>query len=275
MQTQHWHSIQRLNMTQRPGWLVLVIFSLIAASGCTRTAEPVRLPAATRTDTPEPTFTRVPSITPQPSATETIAPEPTATLTVTPTATVSQPGTATQVPELAVAADGFMVWCNPLDYALRYKPGPEVPKPARTMTVVDGQLQVYVPAEFCTLVYRFNLPVTKELKARMYDGNRDPFLTATLNFAEGQPDVGFVGITQPYVVNPPFWSVKYRIELVDPEGQVLHSAQVNFAKPLPERCTFGGWPDPVTLYCPTTDPWEVEPKPGVIYPYPTLTPSPD
>lgn len=275
MRTQSWRSSQQRNMRQLSRRSVFVFIFLIVATGCMRTIEPQQLPVETETPTQQPSYTIAPSITPEPSATETVIPEPSSTFTTVPTATIPSTSTATQVPELAVMPDGFTVWCNPLDYALRYQPGPEIPKQARTMMVVDGQLQVYVPAEFCTLVYRMNLPVSKELKARLYDGNRDPFLVTAVTSVEGQPDVGFVEITHPYVVNPPFWSVNYRIELVDSEDMVLHSAQVNFARPLPERCTFGGWPDPVTMYCPTTDPWEVEPKPGVIYPYPTLTPSPD
>jgi len=263
---------RRLVLKQRHlVWLGAALIMIFAA-GCGAAATPAA-PTAVQIVEEQLSATSVPSLTAtvEPLVTASPTPEPSVTPTLEPTITLTS--TSMPFPALAVAEKGFSLWCNPMDYALRYQPGPEVPGPARTMKDVNGQLEVYVPAEFCTLVYKFNQPAPEGLEIRMYDANAKPFLTAKATIADGQPETVFVAVNHPYVVNPPFWSVIYRIELVAPDGQVLETDSVSFAKPLPEPCTFGGLPDPVTLFCPTTDPWEVEPHPGVHYPYPTLTPS--
>jgi hypothetical protein len=257
-------------------WLLVlqVLVILVMAAGCSPAAAPVVEPAATQVEaTVAPTATQSPSATPQPSATTAPTLEPSPTHTQEPSPTATQ--TATAVPPLAVLPEGFAMWCNPVDSAGAFQPGVEVPKVARVMKDVNGQLEVTIPAEFCTMIYSFNQSVPDGLEMWMFDSRQTPFLKTKLAPTEGHPEIAFAAVTQPFVVNPPFWSVPYRIEIVSPDGKILRSDLVNFAKTLPSPCTFGGWPDPVTLYCPTTDPWEVEPHPGVRYPYPTLTPSSD
>lgn len=247
-----------------PGLLtvLLSLCVLLALAGCSAPATPVY---HTPTPSPEPTNTQPPTETPLPSVT------PTETFTVTPAATAT--ATASPVPPLAVKPDGLTVWCNPLDYAGMYQPGPIVPEVARKLTDVNGQLQVYIPAEFCVLVYAFNQPIPEGVEMRMYDGTGQAFIETDLTVAPDQPEVGFVSVSNAYVVNHNYWELVYDLAVFDPDGQELRKDAVKFGKVLPANCPFGGLPDPVTLQCALSDPWEVEPHPDAHYPYPTWTPA--
>ena len=282
-----------------------VLICGILATACSAPAAPTITDAAVLTDavltaraaatSPAENPPAVASPTAQPSATilptATPSPEPSATPTLAPTATTPPTPpteTATPLPTLAVVEGGFTVWCAPLKYAGAFKPGVEAPQGAESLKEVNGQrflptMQVLIPAEFCTLVYTLNQPPQVDLEVQIFDGNAAPFLKAKLTPVEGSPEKLFVGVNHPYVVNPPFWEVTYRIDLVGPDGAVLTGAvltgvlrsdMVRFAKTLPSQCPYGGLPDPVTLYCAHSDPWEVEPHPGIVYPYPTFTPGP-
>ena len=242
-------------------WVSLLALAL---SGCGAGSTPMAAP--TSTTAPTLAATSAPTETPLPSPTATEAP----TATPEPTATA----TATPIPPLAVLSDGFTVWCNPLDYAGVNQPGPQAPAVARQLSEVDGQEHVYIPADFCTIVYTFNQSMPAGAQFEMFDGSTEPFLKAALTPADGQPQVAFVAVDHPYVVNPPFWEVTYRLAVLAPDGQELRTDSVTFGKVIPSECPFGGLPDPVTLKCALTDPWEVEPHPGVHYPYATWTPGP-
>jgi hypothetical protein len=276
-------SVQRARRAALPyalkQWLVTAsIFAVlsIVMIGCSPNAAQVPGSITTVVDTALPSATIAPSATLEPTATASPSPQPSATLTLVSTETATLTATVTPVPPLALVEAGFSVWCSPLSYTGAFQPGIEVPQPAWVMKAVSGQLEVQIPAEFCTLVYTFNQAAPDGMQVLMFDGNQKPFLKANLDRAEGHPEMLFAAVKQPYVVNPPFWLVDYRIDIQDANGQVLHSDSVRFAKPLPEPCPYGGLPDPVTLYCAATDPWEMEPHPGIKYPYPTFTPgSPD
>lgn len=250
-------------------FLFLTIFIL---SSCTPavveqpTAAPVEPP--TSTATLPATATEAPSPTPSPEPTST--PQPTAT-PVPPTATA----TATAIPPLAVIDHSFNAWCAPLEYAgtkpLSYEP----PTYARTMTYAEELPVASIPGVYCVISFQFNQPVPAGVELHVMD-SASTFIRTPLAAADGHPDVGWAVVNHPYVVNPPLWQITYQLAVVGPDGQELWSNPVEFAKPLPETCLFGGLPNPVTMYCAITDPLEIEPHPDAKYPYDRsrLTPDP-
>jgi hypothetical protein len=251
----------------KPSWLkllfLLVMIGLVSCGPAAAQA-PTVAPTAAATATAEPTATQLPSASP------TLAP----TATQEPTATPVPP-TATSVPPLAVLDDGFNVWCAPLDYAGTKAQGPAEPDYARKMVKTADSLQASIPATYCVAVYHFNQAVPEGMTLNLLEG-KSVFLKQPLVAADGQADVAWTSLSHSYVINPPFWWVDYTLTVLDSAGNQVWSNLVRFQKPLPEPCVYGGLPDPVTLWCTITDPYEVEPHPGIKYPYDRsrLTPNP-
>ncbi len=246
-------------------WSLLIGVSILA--GCGLASQPTEVKEYiffTATATTKPTDTLLPSPTPTLAPTET--PQPTSTT----------PPTATPVPPLGVAEDGFKAWCYPLSYAGYTPQGPEGPADTSQLINKDGNLSIKIPAAFCTLSFRFNQAMPEGAVLTLFDGS-NAFLRLPLKAVDGHADQGWTSVSHTYVVNPPFWEVSYRLSLSGADGKELWTNAVKFGKPLPDECPFGGLPDPITLYCTHTDPWEVEPWPDVTRPYdPTrLTPSGD
>jgi hypothetical protein len=260
-------------ITSVSGWnqkaACLSVFLMVALIlvGCSQSPSPQPTePTAAATATQAP-----PTATLPPAATATQAP------TETPLPTATQPPTATPIPPLAVLSDGFNAWCASQRYAGSQPSGPDAPADARVMTNKNNQLQVQIPAAFCTLVVRFNQAVPDGSTLTFFDG-KNPFLKLPLKPAEGHPEEAWASVTHGYVVNPPYWSVAYHLSVTGPDGKELWANSLTFAKPLPETCIYTNkLPDPVTGYCPITDPLEIEPHPDTVYPYDRsrlLTPHP-
>lgn len=218
---------------------------------------PAAAPAAT--ETPAPTNTVAPTNTTAPTATATLAP----TETQQPTATAT--ASATPVPELALLENGLNVWCAPQDYAAWNLTSPDAPDYARVLTQANNRLQVTIPASYCVIAYQLNQPAPQGMQLYMYSGE-SAFLKTALQPAPDKADQLWVKIDQPFVINPPFWEVTYKLALVDAAGKELTAQDVTFAKALPAPCPYGGLPDPVTLYCIEHDPKEIEPHPDVTFP---------
>jgi len=205
------------------------------------------------------TATPAPTVTPLPS------PTPTWTPTAEPSATPEP--TATAIPPLAVLEDGgFDAWCAPVEYAGVIPDSPEAPSYARKLTLEGDQLQVQIPASSCVVSVRFNQPAPEDAQLIFYDAN-SPFLKLPLQPAGESSDIAWTAVNHQYVLDPPLWDVTYRLAVVSADGTELWTDSVKFAKALPEPCPYGGYPDPVTLWCAVTDPWEIEPWPDVVYPY--------
>lgn len=185
-------------------------------------------------------------------------------------ATVS---TAAAVP----SADGFTGWCVPNH--VYYSPdGLEqagaMPEMSNPVEEVNGQKQVVIEVQNCSFVYTLGDRIPAGIKVKMYDNGGSEFLSADLKPTKDFPNKGFVTITHPYVINPPFWSIIYRIDLVGADGKVLRSDTINFKRGwTPRACYDGSWPDPVTLKCKfmgEAHPWD--PWYGKENPYePTVT----
>lgn len=235
---------------------VCLAFSFFLA-GCSPAAE--ALPTATVQ--PAATLPPPPTATEQPSPTPTL--EPTATLE--PTVTPTLPPTATQVPPLGLLPDGFSAWCAPREYAGVKPAGPDAPEYANKLVISGSSMQVKIPAAYCVLSARFNQPFPTGASLVLYDG-KSPFLKLPMTAADGQVDLGWAAVSHDFVVNPPYWDVTYRVAVVGPNDQELWSNPVKFAKPLPNPCPYGGYPDPVTLFCGISDPLEIEPHPDITWP---------
>jgi len=215
------------------------------ATAVVETAIPVP-PTQTSSPAPAPTVTAAPTLAP------TGLPAPTAAPSRTP------------LPPLAIAEDGFQVWCLPVDAPAASQVSVKVPANARVGAYSDlfEAYQVVIPASSCTLAYTFNQPLTQDVQLEAYYSiGTTPWLKTTLSPVQDNPMVGFVTLTQPYVLDPPFWQVDYQF-VVRVAGQEARSDRVSFYKVV-ERCWEGSLPDPVTLACPAADVREPEPKPGV------------
>jgi hypothetical protein len=249
----------RASMAPARGLACLVaLVAVLGLAGCSG-GQPAAVLSPTETAAAAPTSTPLPSDTPAPSPTDT--PEPSATPTNTP-----QPPTDTPIPPLAVQENGFDAWCAPLDYAGVQPDGPVAPEYARRLTLQNAEYRVPIPAVYCAIAYRLNQAAPAGLELRVLDG-ANPFIQQPLDPAQEQANTAWTTLSHQYVVNPPFWEVTYTLVVLDPGGSELWSSPVTFAKPLPEPCPYGGLPDPITLYCAITDPWEIEPWPDVTYPY--------
>ncbi len=256
-------------VTTLTGWkalAILLVFSLILA-GCSQAAaqppaQPTQAPAkAQAAATVEPTQASTATALPSPTATML----PTATLQPTATATPLPP-TATPVPSLALTSDGFSVWCAPESYAGVLPKSPDAPKDANLLAENNKQLEVKIPAAYCVVTVKFNQAAPQGAKL-FFDDAGNAFLKLPLAAVDGKADTTWATVTHTYVVNPPLWWVTYRLAVVNADGKELWTNSVKFAKPLPKTCIYGGLPDPVTLWCTKTDPYEIEPYPWTVYPY--------
>lgn len=249
-------------------WCALVVIIL---SACSQAVAPTTAPQpATQSgssssvgQTPaEASPTAAPTSTQPPTATV----PPTATPTQVPTATATELPTATPVPALAVLPDGFDVWCAPVSYAGTVPTSADPVADARKLAVTNNQLQVLIPAAYCSVVVRFNQAAPADAQLYFYDSG-SPFIKTALKPVDGHPDEAWATIRHGYVVNPPLWQATYALSVVDGKGQELWKNNIKFYKDMFLKCPYGDTPDPVTLYCAVTDPWEIEPHPDATYPY--------
>lgn len=165
-----------------------------------------------------------------------------------------QPGQATPpAVDASVPFDGFAGWCVPkdvLDSPEGLQQAGAMPEGANPLQVVDGKKEVVIEVQNCSFVYTLDRPVPAGTQLKMFDNSGSPFLTANLTPTTQFPNKGFVTVTHPYVINPPYWTIVYRLDLVGPDGKVLRSDEVNFKRGwTPRVCYDGSWPDPVTLKC--------------------------
>jgi hypothetical protein len=75
-----------------------------------------------------------------------------------------------------------------------------------------------------------------------------------------------------YLVNPPLWRARYRLEILDADGSALFSTPLVYQRKWQaERCWNGNMPNPTTLRCPLQQdlhPWDA----GYGKPLPTVKP---
>jgi hypothetical protein len=196
-------------------------------------------------------------------------------------ASASQTGQPGVTPALAAndnlaGNNGFAGWCTPKNMPASQEGLPQagaMPEGANPVQTVDGKKEVVIEVQNCSFVYTLDRPILPGTQFKMYDNSGSPFLTVELTPTTQFPNKGFVTVTHPYVINPPFWTIPYRLDLVSPDGKVLQSDEVNFKRGwTPRVCYDGSWPNPVTLKCKfmgEAHPWD--PWHGKENPYePTL-----
>lgn len=217
---------------------LLILSGLLAGCGA---------PFAAPTETPLPPL---PSPNP-PTATAvppTATPEPTATSTPT----------ITPIPALAVIPEGLDSWCLPIEFGV-HTDGPNgpdsQPKGARPGAIdkKTGLLRMHIPAITCTFVYVFNQPMPLGTMLSVYDLDRTPFLETPLTPAADNPNRGYVTLSHPFIINPPYWWQDFTFVVTSPDGKEILRTQVEVFKTLPDKCWDGSLPNPVTLFCPIED----------------------
>jgi len=178
----------------------------------------------------------------------TATPEPTL---ISPTADLTAETPA--VPAPAGSDDLFTGWCVPKDVQVsadEVRATGAMPAGSNPLQVVNGEKSVVIEVQNCSFEYTFNTAVPTGAQVKMYDNSSSPFLTLSLTPVTQSPNKGLITITHPYVINPPFWTIPYRLDLVSADGMVLRSDTVNFRRGwTPRTCYDGSWPDPVTLKC--------------------------
>ncbi|MHC1781546.1 MAG: hypothetical protein AB9891_02070 [Anaerolineaceae bacterium] len=176
--------------------------------------------------------------------------------TPVPTATITP--TITPIPALALVPEGMDPWCLPLEFGV-HSDGPDgpdsMPKGARPGAFDKGTgiFNLHIPAITCSIVYTFNQPMPAGTMLSIYDYNKVPFLELPLTAAGSNPNRGYVTLSHPYIINPPFWWLDYTFVVTSPEGKEIHRMPVHVFKTLPDKCWDGSWPNPVTLFCPIED----------------------
>ncbi|KPL79153.1 hypothetical protein ADN00_04695 [Ornatilinea apprima] len=199
-------------------------------------APPAELPTATLAPTSTPT-TIPPTATPLPTDT----PEPTPT------------------PQLALEADGFSAWCLPQD-SLDDPASFAMPEYAQVAQIVDGLPELITEVKSCTFLFQFNQPAPAGLVLEMYDTRETPFLSFELQTNPDEPRQALAYSVNPYVIDPPFWTIDYNFVLRSAGGDTLWESPVRFRRGwTPKLCWGGVWPDPATLDCPwlgEAHPWD-------------------
>jgi hypothetical protein len=233
----------------------LICLAILVLSACSTPASPTAQPTSAPLP-PQETATLPPTSVPTLAVTPT--PAPTEAPTEASTATLEASSTPQQ--NLALAQNGFQIWCMPVDSVLGDMKQVVAPQNARIGAYVSylGKIRVTIPASSCTLAYTFNqpMPADVQLEAHYFYGGQ-PWLTTKLIQAPDNPAVGYVTLTQEYAINPPgVWSVDYQF-VVKQGTNELRKDTVSFSKDV-TRCWEGSLPDPVTLRCPKSDAREPE-----------------
>jgi hypothetical protein len=230
----------------------LTLLAALFLSACA----PAATPAPSLTTKPPspsapPTVTNVPTQTALPIPTATFVPSP--TLEPTPTQTATHPP--------AILQDGFNAWCVPGDSPNLGLITSKMPSDAGRYKQVNNAIQLTVPIGSCTFVYIFNQPVPAAAQLQIYDGLDHLAYSLPLTSPDGQPNVGLVTLVNKLMLDPPYWSITFRLAVFTPTNGQLWTSKVVFKRPTPVACfepNSGIWPDPVTGACPAADPREPE-----------------
>jgi len=230
----------------------LTLLTALLLSACTLAAIPAPSPTAPPPSPTTPsTATSVPTQTALPSPSATFIPSP--TLEPTPTQTATPPP--------AILQDGFDAWCVPGDSPNQGLVTSKMPSDGGHYKQVKDAVQLTVPIGSCTFVYTFNQPVPTAAQLQIYDGLDHLAYTLPLTSLDGQPNIGLVTLDNKLMLDPPYWSITFRLAVFTSANGQLWTSKVVFKRPTPVACfdpNSGIWPDPVTGACPAADPREPE-----------------
>lgn len=166
-------------------------------------------------------------------------------VTATPTQTVTAP-VVEEVGELL--PDGMEIWCLP-DGIPYPKNAAEITKPEEAIDVFyDGETISYEGPSSGCFVFLPDEDSNAAYKVAIYDqSNTGPWYTRSFNESQD----GLIAILKhSYIINPPFWEVNYRIELLDGDSEVVFEAPFQYSRMwAPDKCWNGKMPNPVTMLC--------------------------
>lgn len=216
--------------------LLVGILAACTTTPATEEAAPAtKIPAPSEEATAEPLeeTTQEPTAEPQPTAEPTAIPIPTA------------------LPELKV--EEFNAWCMPEKFGLLSEvSSSSMPENGRAATVEGEVLTLLYPDSICVFSFTFNQPAPENLKLNWLNttGSGAPWLEIPLR-ADPQDNAIAYGTTfHTYVINPPLWSIDYRLQVQAEDGTNLWENTIHLEKDWqPEVCWNGVLPNPVTLLC--------------------------
>ncbi|MEJ5203275.1 MAG: hypothetical protein WHV66_13670 [Anaerolineales bacterium] len=126
----------------------------------------------------------------------------------------------------------------------------------------DGKLILHTERSYCAFFFTFDTELPKGVHLDFYDTRPDPWASLELTPTTSNPAMGYALSNNPYIVNPPYWEITYKLSLKDSNGKELWNRDVTFKRSwTPKPCYGGMWPDAATLKCPALpevhpwDPW--------------------
>ena len=144
--------------------------------------------------------------------------------------------------------DGMDIWCLPGGTVYPKDPA-QITKPDNAVDAFyDGiTLAIEGPASAC-FVFIPDDGVNANNTVAIYDKSNSG-AWYTRQFHESQD--GLIAILKhSYIIDPPYWIVHYRMEMLDENGEVLFEAPLTYSRNwLPEPCWNGKMPNPVTYLC--------------------------
>ena len=164
-------------------------------------------------------------------------------ITATPTPTV----TATEAVSEPFP-DGMEMWCLPEGTPYSRDPS-QIAKPDDAVDAFFDGTTVSIKGPFSAcFVFLPDEGSNADNTVAIYDkSNSGPWYTR--KFYESQD--GLVAIlNHSYIINPPYWTINYRMEILDKNGEVLFEAPLAYSLNwTPDTCWNGKMPNPITYLC--------------------------
>lgn len=223
----------------------------------------ILITSCTPTTPVEPQIVEVTRVVPQTVVvTQIVEVEKIVTATPEPTEVIQE--TPTTAPETTSSGEPvFNAWCtkqttSPKDMA----ENGQMPQDADSAFVEDGKLILHTERNYCAFFFTFNSELPTGAHLDFYDTRPEPWALLELAPVNNHPTTGYALSNNPYIVNPPYWEISYRLSLKDSGGKELWNHDVYFKRSwTPKPCYGGVWPDAATLKCPPLpevhpwDPW--------------------
>jgi hypothetical protein len=163
------------------------------------------------------------------------------------TATATPTATATEVVSVPLP-DGMEFWCLPEGISYPKDPANIVKTDDAIDALYDGtNLSIKGPLSGCFVTMPDEGQNADNMVA-IYD-NSNSAAWYTRKFYKSQD--GLVSILKhSYIINPPYWKINYRMEVLDENGKVLFDAPLVYSRNwAPDVCWNGKMPNPKTYLC--------------------------
>ncbi len=236
-------------------WLLLPLPVLVLSLGActpaasTETAAPAvitQLVEVTRiveqTVVVEQVVEKVVTATPEPAT-----PEPTQAVQAV------QAGGPTATSTGAPFVNAFQAWCLPeikKEDLTSLKADGTMQPDAKRIMLVDGKPTLIIESLYCAFTYDFGSPAPKGVKLKIHDLANYPFIDTEMTPTTNNPNIVYAVVRQPYVIDPPFWSIEYKTTVSTAEGQEVSNQAIIYKRGwIPKLCYAGEWPEPANLKC--------------------------